>query len=240
MNVEPEIILAAVAIMTVASCVQGSIGFGCGLLAIPLFALLDTDLVPGPIFVGNTVLTIVTALRERHDIVWSAVSWGTAGRLPGTIIGSLVLARATETSLQLLVAIVILFAVALSVGPIKVPTNTGTLLGAGSVSGFSSTSVGFGGPPMALVLKNLPGPQFRSTMATYFTAGLPMVIPGIALAGRLGVDELLVGAALVPGAIVGVVASGPLRKHVDSRNLTPIVLVGATAASISLIVKALV
>lgn len=240
MNVEPEIILAAVGIMAAASCVQGSIGFGCGLLAIPLFALLDTDLVPGPIFIGNAALTIVTALRERDDIVWSAVGWGNAGRLPGTIIGSLVLARATETSLQALVAIVILLAVALSIGPISVPTNARTLLGAGGVSGFSSTSVGFGGPPMALVLKNLPGPQFRSTMATYFTVGLFFVIPGIALAGRFGVDEMIVGAALVPGAIIGVVASGPLRKHVDSRNLTPIVLLGATAAAITLLVKAFV
>ena len=66
MNVEPEIILAAVAIMAVASCVQGSIGFGCGLLAIPLFALLDPDLVPGPIFVGNAALTTSTRPSARN------------------------------------------------------------------------------------------------------------------------------------------------------------------------------
>ena len=237
MNVEPEIIVAAVAIMTVTSCVQGSIGFGCGLLSVPLFALLDPDLVPGPIFVGNAVLTTSTALRERHNIDWSAVGWGTAGRLPGTIAGSLVLARVTDTSLQLLVAVIILLAVALSAGPIKVPVNTTTLLGAGGFSGFSSTSVGFGGPPMALVLQNHPGPAFRSTMGMYFTAGLFMVVPAIALAGRFGIDELLVGAALVPGAIVGFAASGPLRKHVDARGLAPIVLIGATAAAIALLVR---
>ena len=239
MNVEPEIIVAAVVIMAVASCVQGSIGFGCGLLAIPLFALLDPDLVPGPIFVGNAVLTTSTALRERKDIDWSAVRWGTAGRLPGTIAGSLVLARATDTSLQLLVAIVILLAVALSVGPLRVPTNAPTLLVAGGFSGFSATSVGFGGPPMALLLQHRPGPQFRSTMGMYFTVGLFMVVPGIALAGRLGVDELIVGAALVPGAIAGFAASGPLRKHVDARSLAPIVLLGATAAAFALLVRVL-
>lgn len=237
MNVEPEIVLAAVAIMAVASCVQGSIGFGCGLLAIPLFALLDPDLVPGPIFVGNAVLTSATALRERRDIDWHAVRWATAGRLPGTIVGSLVLARATDTSLQLLVAIVILVAVALSVGPLRVPANASTLFGAGGFSGFSSTSVGFGGPPMALLLQHRPGPQFRSTMGTFFTAGLLMVVPGIALAGRLGVDELLVGAALVPGAFAGFAASGPLRRHVDARSLAPVVLVGATVAAVALLVR---
>ncbi len=237
MNVDPGVIAAAVAVIAVASCVQGSVGFGCGLLAIPVFALLDPDLVPGPIFVSNAVLTTSTALRERKDIDWSAVRWGTAGRLPGTVVGSLVLASATDTSLQLLVAIVILVAVVLSMGPIRVPTNAVTLVGAGGFSGFSATSVGIGGPPMALLLRNRPGPQFRSTMGMYFTVGLLMVVPGIALAGRLGVDELIVGAALVPGAVGGFAVSGPLRKHVDARGLGPIVLLGATAASVALLVR---
>jgi len=56
-------------------------------------------------------------------------------------------------------------------------------------------------------------------------------------AGRLGIDELLVGAALVPGAIAGFAASGPLRKHVDARSLVPIVLIGATAAAVALLAK---
>ena len=237
MNVEPEIIAAAVAVIAVASCVQGSIGFGCGLLAIPVFALLDPDLVPGPIFVSNAVLTSSTALRERHDIDWSAVRWGTMGRLPGTVVGSLVLARVTDTSLQLLVAIVILAVVALSVGPLKLPGNAAALVAAGGFSGFGSTSVGIGGPPMALVLRNRTGPEFRSTMGMFFSVGLVMVVPGIALAGRLGIDELLIGAALVPGALGGFAASGPLRKHIDAHNLAPIVLVGATLASIALLVR---
>ncbi len=237
MNVEPEIIAAAVAVIAVASCVQGSIGFGCGLLAIPVFALLDPDLVPGPIFVSNAVLTSSTALRERHDIDWSAVRWGTMGRLPGTVAGSLVLARVTDTSLQILVAIVILAVVALSAGPLKLPGNAAALVGAGGLSGFGSTSVGIGGPPMALVLRNRTGPEFRSTMGMFFSVGLVMVVPGIALAGRLGIDELLIGAALVPGALGGFAASGPLRKHIDARNLAPIVLVGATLASVALLVR---
>ena len=237
MNVDPEIIMAAVAVIAVASCVQGSIGFGCGLLAIPVFALLDPDLVPGPIFVSNAVLTSSTALRERHDIDWSAVRWGTMGRLPGTVVGSLVLARVTDTSLQLLVAIVILAVVALSVGPLKLPGNAAALVAAGGFSGFGSTSVGIGGAPRGLGLRKRPRPGFRSTMGMFFSVGLVMVVPGIALAGRLGIDELLIGAALVPGALGGFAASGPLRQHIDAHNLAPIVLVGATLASIALLVR---
>lgn len=239
MNVEPEIIVAAILVMACASCVQGSVGFGSGLLAVPIFTLLDTDLVPGPIFIGNAALTACTVLRERHNVVWSAVGWGSSGRLPGTIIGSLVLAQATNTSLQLLVAFVILVAVGLSIGPINVSTNPATLLSAGTFSGFSSTSVGFGGPPMALVLQKLTGPEFRSTMAMFFIFGLFMAIPGIAFAGRFGWDEIVIGAALVPGAMAGFAASGPLRKIVDARSLEPFVLVGSTAAAAALIIKAI-
>ncbi len=238
MIAEPEAIVVAAGIMVIASCLQGTVGFGAGLVAVPLFALLDPDLVPGPIFVGNAALTISTALRERHDIVWQAVKWGVAGRVPGTVMGALVLAQVTDASLQALVAVIVLLAVALSAGPIKVPFNNATLLGAGSFSGFSATSVGFGGPPMALVLQNLNGPQFRSTMGSFFVVGLFMVIPGMAFAGRFGLDELLIGIFLIPGALVGFAASGPMRKLVDAHSLVPYVLVGSTVAAIFLLVRA--
>ena len=56
--------------MSLAALVQASVGFGANLLAAPTFALLDPDLVPGPIFFAAAVLTFATAFRERSDIDW--------------------------------------------------------------------------------------------------------------------------------------------------------------------------
>lgn len=237
MNVEPEMILLAALVMAVAALVQGSVGFGANMLASPAFALIDPDLVPGPLIMAAAVLTVATAVRERHSIDWTAVSWCTAGRIPGAVFGAIILSQVTDTSLQLMVALSILVAVMLSSGWIQIPTTRPTLLAAGSVSGFGATTAGIGGPPVALLLKAKSGPVFRSTMGAYFSIGTFITLPAIAAAGHLGSDEIIVGFALVPGAMAGFLASGPLRRFVDRGRLRPLVLALAVTAALALIFR---
>jgi uncharacterized membrane protein YfcA len=236
-NVDTDVILLAVLVIAIASTVQASVGFGANLLAAPVFAILDPDLVPGPIFVATGVLTLATALRERDAVDRRVVRWGTAGRLPGAVVGALVLAAATDRSIQLTVAISILVAVVLSSGVLRVPQRQWTYFGAGLLSGFGATTAAIGGPPLALVLQHRDGPALRATMGAFFAIGTMITLPAIALAGRLGRDELLVGAALVPGSLLGFVVSGPLRPRVDAGRVRPLVLGLATVAAIVLIVR---
>jgi uncharacterized membrane protein YfcA len=236
-NVEPEIVVAAAAVFAVGSFVQASVGFGAHLLATPVLALLDPDLVPGPIFVAGTALVISTAARERSDIDWTAVGWGTVGRIPGAALGAVVLARVSDSALQLTVAIAILLAVVLSAGWLRVPANRPAIATAGSVSGFGATTAGIGGPPMALVLQTRPGPEFRSSMGAFFGLGTFITLPAIAAAGRLGQEEVVVGLAMLPGAALGFLASGPVRRFVDQGRLRPLILGLATLAALALIVR---
>lgn len=239
MNVDTDILLIAVLVMAVAATVQASVGFGANLLAAPTFAILDPDLVPGPIFVATGVLTLATALRERDDVDRTVVGWATAGRIPGSILGALVLAAATDRSIQLTVGIAILIAVLLSSGVLRVPERRETYFGAGVVSGFGATTAAIGGPPVALTLQHRSGPALRATMGAFFAIGTLITIPAIAAAGRLGGDELLVGAAIVPGALVGFAASGPLRPRVDAGRVRPLVLGLAAVAAAVLIIRTL-
>lgn len=237
MNVDTDVMLIAVLVMTVAATVQASVGFGANMLAAPLFALLDPDLVPGPIFVAAGVLTFATAIREREAVDRSVVGWATAGRIPGAVIGAFVLAAATDRAIQLMVGISILVAVVLSSGVIHIREKRSTFLGAGLVSGFGATTASIGGPPLALALQHRSGPSLRATMGIYFAIGSLITMPAIAAAGRLGRPELLAGAALVPGALAGFVISGPLRSRVDAGRVRPLVLGLAGVAAVVLIVR---
>ena len=177
MDVDTTVVVAAAVVFGAGAFVQASVGFGAHLLATPLLALMDPDLVPGPIFVAGAALTVATAAREREDIDWTAVRWGTAGRLPGAALGAIVLARVSDPALQLMVGVTILVAVAFSVGWLRVPVNRASLAVAGSASGFGATTAGIGGPPMALVLQRRPGPELRSTMSAYFSVGTLITLP---------------------------------------------------------------
>src|SRR5690348_7608892 len=52
----------------VASCLQASIGFGIGMLAAPVIALVDPRLIPGTLIMIATVVTLIVVVREREDI----------------------------------------------------------------------------------------------------------------------------------------------------------------------------
>ena len=53
----PDVQIATIiAIVTVAACVQGSLGFGMALIASPMLALIDPRLVPGPLTASSLLL----------------------------------------------------------------------------------------------------------------------------------------------------------------------------------------
>ncbi len=237
MNVDVSSLIFALLIITCSSTIQGSVGFGANLIAAPLLALIDTAFVPGPIFIASTSLIISSALRERHFVDWHFVRWGTAGRLPGVILGSLVLGAVSDSSLRLIVAITIMVAVVLSSGAIKIPESKYSFAMAGVISGFGSTTASIGGPPAALSLQHRQGPAVRSTLSAFFVIGSTLTLPAIAVAGRLGTGELLTGIALMPGSFLGFAISGPLRKYVDAGRVRPLVLTISILSAVALIVK---
>ena len=56
------------ATMFVASGLQGSIGFGAGLVAAPVIALVEPDLLPALVVMLACVLTLLVAIRDRAQI----------------------------------------------------------------------------------------------------------------------------------------------------------------------------
>ena len=128
---------ADVAIATCAvaagACIQGVMGFGLGLIAAPVLALLDPDLVPGPLLFVGVPLTILVATRERASLDFRGIRWALAGRVPGTVAGSLAVAVLPEGPMAVLFGATVLTAVVLSVTGWRVrptpPADLGTQRG---------------------------------------------------------------------------------------------------------------
>ena len=84
-------IAAASATVLVGSILQGSVGFGMGLLASPILMLVDPRFVPAPILLSTMVLTALLTYRERHAIDLAGLRWALAGRIVGTTVAGTVL-----------------------------------------------------------------------------------------------------------------------------------------------------
>ncbi len=234
-----EALVAALVIVALAALVQGIVGFGANMVSAPLLVQLDPDLVPGPLLLVALAMTVSAWRREHDDVHWPTVRLALAGRLPGIALGALVLARTDTDTSRLVVGLVLLAAVAASASGWHLQPSRVNLTVAGCVSGFSGTTTAVGGPPLALVLQSEAGPRIRASLAAYFTLGLLVTLPATAAAGRLGGSELVAGLVLVPPALAGFAASGPLRHHADRGRLRPAVLAVSALGSFSVVVRVL-
>ena len=168
-----------------ASCMQASIGFGMGMLAAPIVAIVDPKLIPGTLIMMATMVTLLVVLREHQQIDLAGTGWALAGRVPGTIAGALLLAALPERALALVLAGVVLVGVALtSIGWVPAPHRRNLAL-AGATSGVLGTATSIGGPPMALVWQNTTGARLRGTMNGFFLVGSVLSIAVLAVTGAV-------------------------------------------------------
>jgi uncharacterized membrane protein YfcA len=234
------VLLLAGAAVLVGAAVQGSVGLGLGLLAAPVFALLDPSLVPGTILLVTSVLPVLTSLRELKGVDWSGLGCALAGRLPGTALGVYVVAAYPPAVTAVVVAVVVLGAVALSVLTWKPRPTPGALFAAGVVSGVGGTATSIGGPPVALLYQRASGATLRSTMGLYFLVGNVVSVSALALAGEVSLEDVRHAVLLLPFLLAGFLLSGPLRRHVDGARLRAAVLALSATGAVVLLARTLV
>ncbi len=239
LEVELHRLFLLTGIMATGAVVQGSVGFGLNLLAVPLLVLVDPALVPGPVLAAALVLTLLMAYRERQAIDLSGLGWAFAGRVPGTVGGLGALLLLPAEYLAVAFAALVLLAVVLSATGLRIRRTPRALLTAGAASGFMSTTSAIGGPPMALVYQSESGHRLRGTLSGYFVVGALMSITALALVDRFGAAELRATLALLPGIVIGFSLSAPMARMLDRGWTRPAVLLLAALASMAVIVREL-
>jgi uncharacterized membrane protein YfcA len=232
-----SIVVLSLAVLA-AAMVQGSVGIGFALVAAPVVTLVDTDLMPGMMIMLGSLLTVLTFVREVGHVRWSGLGWALGGRLPGTVLGVLIVASVADRVLGVAVGVAVLGAVVLTWSALRVRDRPSTLAGAGLVSGVTGTAVAIDGPPVAIVLQHLSGPELRATMSAYFIGGAVVSLAGLAIGGELRGAQAATAAALVPALIVGFALSGPLRRHVDAGRTRATVLVVCAVSAVVLLGRA--
>jgi uncharacterized protein len=231
--------IVAVAII-LASCMQASIGFGMGMLAAPIVAIVDPGLIPGTLIMLATLLTIFVVVREHQEIDLSGTGWALVGRVPGTIAGALLLAALPERALAMVLAGVVLVGVALtSFGWIPAPHRRNLVL-AGATSGVLGTATSIGGPPMALVWQNTTGARLRGTMSGFFLVGSLMSIGALTLTDAVDGHTVSSFAVLMPAVAVGFGLSRLVNHLLDPQRQRWVAIVISAVGAVVLIVRQIV
>lgn len=234
-----SLLLAGLLISAVAALVQGTLGFGFAIVAVPTLSLIDPRLAPAPQVLMVVPLTLWMAFRERGAIAWSELGWILFGRIPGVFAGAALLAAAPKPVLDLLLAFLVGGAAFVLGTGVRVPRTVPTRLGAGFFSGLSGVVSSIGGPPVALLYRGARGPELRGTLSALFLIGVMMTIAGRWSVGALGLADLELALWFMPGLIVGLGLSKPLLPWVEGPRLAKGVLVLALVASTLLALRAI-
>jgi len=225
----------------VGSSIQGSLGFGLGMLTSPIFAMIDRSFVPAALMVAVVPLTIGVAIRDRQYIDTSGFTWALTGRFPGVFIGIVALGSMNGDLLAYAVALAVLIAVSISIitnrrGQVVLRTPR-TMTGAGFASGFMGTVTSIGGPPMALVYKDGDPRVMRATLAGFFSVGALISVIALWLADEIGQHELALTLVILPGVLAGLPASRILERYLPERRMRPLILAICALSASTLIAQ---
>jgi uncharacterized membrane protein YfcA len=228
--------LAAIAAVFVAAVVQSGTGFGFALVAVPaLAAIYDPVTAVAVATVLSLLMNLLTLVGERREseVLWPVVRLLVLVGVPGMVLGAIVLTRAPEDALHLLVAASVLVAVAVRLvrgGGHDTDRRPPSGIFAGVVAGAMTTSTGINGPPVVLHLlhRGATPAQSRDTLAAYFVATAAFGVVVLAVAGALDLPGALPWMLLAAAA--GQVAGRPLFARIgDSFEPVALALLVASA-----------
>jgi len=229
----------AFAIALLGATLQGSIGFGLGLIGVPLLVILDPTFVPGPVLLVALCLTTLISVREHRAINFREISWAVSGRILGTLIGITLLSLISENGLSLFFGSMVMLAVLISISGWRLSLKPLNLLGAGTVSGIMGTTSAIGGAPMALVYQHQKGPRLRGSLSSIFIFGTIISLTSLVLVHRFGTRELLLALVLLPGTLLGFVISRKTARFLDRGFTRPAVLIASALSGFIVIMRVL-
>lgn len=215
-------LVSAALIMLAASTVYTALGFGIGMVALPLLLLVfdsQTSIVLSNTTALPLILLILRGNREKAD-VRRMIPIGIAS-LIGAALGAWVLASADDRPLRLAILVLILIFTVTTVFKIEFTIPFPKVAGPsiGFVVGLLITGIGIGGPLLALYLLSLKWnrQKLRASLVVAFSFLILSATVGYALGGQYTVERLiLLGAAFVP-AMIGYFLGSWIIRTINER-----------------------
>jgi uncharacterized membrane protein YfcA len=234
------VLVLLVLVVLVGATMQGLVGLGLNLVSAPIVTLVAPSLMPEVLLVLAVLLPFFTLARSHQDIDWHGLAWVLPARVPGVVVGVLVLALFSERAIGIAVAVMVLVAVLLSLAPLEVPVRRSTLALAGALSGLTGTTTSIGGPPVALLYQHRTPTAIRSTLAIIFSVGAAMSLLGIWMSGHLDTHAWPMALVLTPCLVLGAWGGHRLQHALPDRAVRYAVLAICAASALVLLVRSVV
>jgi uncharacterized protein len=179
----------------------------------------------------------LASLRLRESIDVRELGLALIGLIAGTAAAATLLVWVTSEQLPRLLGFFVLVAVALSAMGYHIKPTTRTLLAASSAAGVMGIVAGAHGPPIALLYQHQSPTRIRSVLLPFFVLSNPIALAALSIIGKFGWREVYVSTLLLPGLVIGFLASSWLAKLVSARIIRACLLAISAMSGAALVLK---
>ncbi|WP_062270560.1 sulfite exporter TauE/SafE family protein [Endozoicomonas arenosclerae] len=202
---ELSFLITAVPAVIITGLGKGGMGNALGMIAVPLMSLSLPPVQAAAILLPLLLVMDGFAIWGwRQHIDWSIIKIILLPGLFGTLLGLMVFASLSETSIKGMIGLIsILFCLNQWLGHyFRSSRKPGKIAGIfwSTISGFTSFGIHSGGPPLSIYMLplNLQKEYLAGTMAIFFGALNLVKLPAYASLGELTTENLLFSAFLLP------------------------------------------
>ncbi|PCJ30570.1 MAG: hypothetical protein COA99_18030 [Moraxellaceae bacterium] len=216
---------------------QASVGYGYGLIAVPLLILINPEFVPAPFIFVSLILMLTVSLRNRSALKGKTFNWVFFGLVLGTPLGVFLLKYFKDINYSVVAALIIIFGLSLSLLKFRVsikPVSQGV---AGFMAAVMGTVCGVGGAPIALLYQNEKGREIRAALSLIFFVASSLSFIGVLFGGLFQLKELMLSLYLLPGIFVGHWLGPYLAKYTDQGRSRPIIITLSLVSAIVILFK---
>lgn len=237
----PASLILVALIVFAGALVQGMLGFGMALVAMPLMTAVLGIQVASPSFaLMGVVATLMNTIRWRSHVSWRDVVVVLVPALIGVPVGVLFLSRADPVLVTRILGVTIIAYALYSLLGRALPVSDNPIwaYGMGFFSGAVSGAFNAGGPPIIAYATGrgwLPE-QFKGNMSAFFLATGVVVVVSHAFSGNLTVETGRIALLALPGIYLGQVTGVYLGQRVSPARFNQVVLVVLLLLGIQLLI----
>lgn len=220
---DPTYLITALIVVIVGSAFQSMSGLGLAVIASPVLVLINPLFLPAPVLTLGCLLSLLSCIRYRHKLHFSNIQLALFARIPGSILGVLLLMLVPSIFFAICFSVFNMLSVLLSYKQMKIRHCSRNLLIAGFLSGLMGTTTSVGGPPIALVYQNSHVSIARAELGLFFFVGTLMSLVLLLLSGNISADQLQLTLPLIPAVFIGFGLSLWLDKYFKQTFLKPVI-----------------
>jgi hypothetical protein len=238
------VLAGASACVFVAALIRGFTGFGFGIAATPLLALLfpPAEIVPA-ILILEVLAGAQIYLRTRGHVDWKLLVPTLIGALAGIPVGTLALDLLSSGAMRLIIGAAVLLAATLLASGFRFEARPPRWLsgGLGILAGIGSGAAGIPGPPVIVLFLSSPISIAigRASLSAFFLCVASISSASATWRGLMTWESVVLGALLMAPLLIGAHLGDKLFARVDEKTFRRVALLLLFAIGISAIARGL-